>query len=91
MTITAPTLTATIAHDADKTLIGTLAPTGGVGPYKVLMLWPAGPGRRVAPNRLGLFSWPERALHEDATWTPREGRPAATWRPREARSEVFWT
>ena len=41
MTITVPALTAEIAHDASENLIGTLAPTGGVGPYEVVAIWPA--------------------------------------------------
>jgi len=36
MTFTVPPLSGAVAYDAAETLIGTLAPTGGTGPYEFI-------------------------------------------------------
>ena len=38
MTLTVPDLSGALAYDDAETLIGTLAPTGGVGPYEVVAI-----------------------------------------------------
>jgi len=91
VTITVPTLTAEIAHDAPETLVGTLAPTGGVGPYVIVAIWPAGPATDFDPDRVALAVWRGREARPAATWRTRAARPAAAWRGREIRPEATWT
>ena len=91
MTLTVPTLTVTVDHDADETLLGTLAPTGGVGPYEVVAIWPAGPATNFDPDRIALGVWRDRAARPAVAWRERETRPAASWRGRETRPEATWT
>ena len=69
MTITLPALTAEITHDAEETPIGTLAPTGGVGPYEVVAIWPAGDETDFDPDLVALAVWRGREIRPEATWT----------------------
>lgn len=89
MTITVPILTAEIAHDAPETLIGTLAPTGGVGPYEIVAIWPASGSvpDGIVPS---LAEWRGRAALPGATWRARETLGSAAWRSRITLPEATW-
>ena len=90
MTLTVPDLSGALAYDADETLIGTLAPTGGVGPYEVVAIWPGGAASALAPARLALAIWRGRVTRPRATLRARVERPPAPWRARESRPEGVW-
>ena len=90
MTLTVPPLFGAIAYDDAETLIGTLAPTGGVGPYEVVAIWPGGAASALAPARLALAIWRGRVPRPRATLRARGDRPAAAWRVRDIRPERVW-
>ena len=89
MTIAVPTLTAEIAHDASENLIGTLAPTGGVGPYEVVAIWPAA-GAVPDGVVLSLVAWRGREDLSAAEWRERTTVDAAAWRGRITLPETTW-
>ena len=75
MTLTVPPLFGAIAYDDAETLIGTLAPTGGVGPYEVVA---------IGAEAEAWFAASERAdQHIDGTWRVRAESPGL-WRSVEA-------
>ena len=90
MTITLPALTAEITHDAEETPIGTLAPTGGVGPYEVVAIWPAAgdpPEGRVLP----LAAWRSPAALPESDWRSPAVLAEAGWRGPVTLPEADWS
>ena len=71
MTLTVPDLSGALAYDADETLIGTLAPTGGVGPYEVVAV-----GAEAAT---WFAAWERADQHISGTWRVETASPGA-WR-----------
>ncbi|MDF2232160.1 hypothetical protein P2H44_06300 [Albimonas sp. CAU 1670] len=71
--------------------LGTLAPTGGVPPYEIVAIWPAGPVSGFDPDRIVLGVRRDRAARSAAPWRVRASRPAAAWRMRQTRPEATWT
>ena len=90
MTITVPTLTAEIAHDAEETLIGTLAPTGGVGPYEVVAIWPAA-GDPPEGHVLPLAAWRSPAALPESGWRAPAVLAGAGWRAPTTLPEADWS
>lgn len=81
-------LTGAVDFDAAEIDLGTLAPTGGVPPYEIVAIWPAGPASDFDPDALFLGVRRGRAALSAATWRPRAVLPAAVWRGREILPEA---
>jgi len=85
-----PTLVGAVNHDDPETLIGTLAPTGGVGPYVVVAIWPAVgdvPDGLVLP----LADWRAAVVMPQNGWRAPATLAETRWRGPITLPEADWT
>ncbi len=88
--IAVPTLVGAVEHDAPETLIGTLAPTGGVGPYEVVAIWPA-VGDLPEGHVLPLAAWRGPAALPEGGWRAPTILAGAGWRGPTTLPEADWS